>query len=144
MTTKKAKETEKSAAFTVPMMADDSACNMGEIKINYSVIANIATLSAMQTEGVLAVGKNGLARGIAAFFSKKKSTSGGVNVSEDEFGNYVIDIWVILKFGCELAKVAANIQQNVTENITKMATTSVSKVNVVIDGVEISDESERK
>ncbi|MDR1595831.1 MAG: Asp23/Gls24 family envelope stress response protein [Puniceicoccales bacterium] len=134
-------ESKKDISFSIPVVSDDSVCNMGEIKINHSVIANIATLSAMQTSGVMAVGKRGFANGIASFFSNKKSTSNGVNISEDEFGNYMIDICVTLKFGCELANVAANIQHNIAEHITKMTNTGVSKVNVVIDGVITPEEA---
>jgi uncharacterized alkaline shock family protein YloU len=141
MAKEKVEKKGKDPSFSIPVVADDSTCSMGEIKINHSVIANIATLSAMQTNGVLGVGKRGFASGIASFFSNKKLTSNGVNVSEDEFGNYIIDICVTLKFGCELAKVAAEIQQNIAEHITKMTNTGVSKVNVVIDGVVTSEEA---
>ncbi|MDR2628815.1 MAG: Asp23/Gls24 family envelope stress response protein [Puniceicoccales bacterium] len=145
MTTEKSdkKEKGKNSSFPIPMVSDDSSCNLGEIKINHSVIANIATLSAMQTKGVLAVGKHGFANGIASFFSSKKSTLNGVNISEDEFGNYLIDICLTLKFGCELAKVASNVQQNIIDHITKMTMTGVSKVNIIIDGVEISETTDK-
>jgi uncharacterized alkaline shock family protein YloU len=110
------------------MISDDSTCNLGEIKINHCVIANIATLSVMQTKRVLGVGAHGFASGIALFFSSKKTACNGVNVSEDEFGNYLIDICVALKFSCEFPKVASNVQQNIMDHITKMAMTGVSKV----------------
>jgi uncharacterized alkaline shock family protein YloU len=90
--------------FLARTPTDDSTRNLGEIKINHSVIANIATLSAMPTKSVLGVGTHGFASGIASFFSSKKPTSNAIHVPEDEFGNYVIDICVTLKFGCELAK----------------------------------------
>ncbi|MDR1891332.1 MAG: Asp23/Gls24 family envelope stress response protein [Puniceicoccales bacterium] len=145
MTTEKSnkKGKEKNSSFSIPMVSDDSSCNLGEIKINHSVIANIATLSAMQTKGVVAIGKHGFASGIASFFSSKKSTLNGVNVAEDEFGNYLIDICVTLRFGCELAKVASEVQQNIIDHITKMTMTGVSKVNVIIDGVEISETTDK-
>lgn len=143
MTKQEFEKVKPSDAYTVPMVSDDASC-MGEIKINHSVIANIATLSAMQTDGVLVVGKQGIANGIASFFSNKKCTSNGVNVSEDEFGNYIIDICVTLKFGCELAKVASEIQQNIAKNISHMTTNGVSKVNVIIDSVESPEESAQR
>jgi uncharacterized alkaline shock family protein YloU len=137
MTKEKAPQEGKGDAFSVPMISDDFACNMGEIKINHSVIANIATLSAIKTGGVLAVGKRGLANGIASLFSKKKTTgNGGVNVTEDEFGNYTIDVCVTLEFGCELTKIASDIQQSIARHVTQMTNTGVNKVNVIIDGVE--------
>ncbi len=143
MTKQEFEKAKPSDVYTVPMVSDDASC-MGEIKINHSVIANIATLSAMQTDGVLVVGKQGLANGIASFFSNKKCTSNGVNISEDEFGNYIIDICVTLKFGCELTKVASEIQQNIAKNINHMTTNGVSKVNVIIDSVESPEESAQR
>ena len=131
------KNEQNDESFSIPMMNDETS--MGEVKINHSVIANIANLSALATEGVLAVGKHGIANGIASFFSSRKSTGNGVNVSEDEFGNYIIDICVTVKFGTQLTKVASEIQQNITKNITHMTTTGVSRVNVVIDGVETEE-----
>jgi uncharacterized alkaline shock family protein YloU len=141
MAKEKVEKKEKDTSFSIPVVSDDSACQMGEVKVNHSVIANIVTLGAMQTDGVLGVGKRGFANGLVSFFLKK-STSNGVNVSEDEFGNYVIDICVTLRFGCELAKVASNIQQNVAEYITKMTSSGVSKVNVIIDGVEMPTQAD--
>ncbi|MDR1401549.1 MAG: Asp23/Gls24 family envelope stress response protein [Puniceicoccales bacterium] len=137
MAKEKVEKKEKDTSFSIPIVSDDSACSMGEVKVNHSVIANIATLGAMQVEGVLGIGKRGFANGLVSFFSSKKPTSNGVNISEDEFGNYIIDICVRLKFGCELSKVASGIQQSVAEHITKMTATGVSKVNVIIDSVEI-------
>ena len=58
------------------------------------------------------VRKQEFANGIASLFSNKKQNGSGGTISEDEFGNYLIDISVTLKFGCELAKVASEIQQN--------------------------------
>ncbi|MDR3144281.1 MAG: Asp23/Gls24 family envelope stress response protein [Puniceicoccales bacterium] len=141
MAREKVEKNKNEDPFPIPMASDDSTCNMGEIKINHSVIANIATLSAMQTDGVLCVGKRGFASGIASFFSNKKSSGSGISVSEDEFGNYVIDICVTLKFGCELAKVAANVQQNVAKHITKMTNSGVGRINIVIEGVEVTEDS---
>jgi uncharacterized alkaline shock family protein YloU len=141
MAKEKVEKKERDTSFSIPVVSDDSTCPMGEVKVNHSVIANIAALGAMQTDGVLGVGKRGFANGLVSFFSNKKSTGNGVNVSEDEFGNYMIDICVTLRFGCELAKVASNIQQNVAEHITKMTTTGVSKINIIIDGVEMPTEA---
>jgi uncharacterized alkaline shock family protein YloU len=134
---------EKISTFSILVISDDLSCNRGEIKINHSVIANIATLSAMQTKGVVAIGKHGFVSGIASFFSSKKSTLNGVNVAEDEFGNHLIDICLTSRFGCELAKVASEVQQNIIDHITKMTMTGVRKVNIIIDGVDISETTDK-
>ena len=74
-------------------------------------------------------------------FSNKKQNGSGVSISEDEFGNYIIDVSVTLKFGCELAKVASEIQQNIVRDIKRMTTNGVRKVNVFVERVESTDGS---
>jgi uncharacterized alkaline shock family protein YloU len=136
MTKEKEENKGKDTGFSVPMVTDENSYNMGEIKINHSVIGNIATLSALGTSGVLGVGKKGFGSGFASFFSSRKPSTGGVVVGEDEFGNYIIDIWITLQFGCEVGRVASEVQQSIAKHITAMTSTGVSTVNVIIDGVE--------
>ena len=125
----------------LPVDEKEDSQSIGEIRINHSVIADIVTLSTTKTDGVLMVGKQGFANGIASFFSNKKQNGRGVSISEDEFGNYIIDVSVTLKFGCELAKVASEIQQNIVRDIKRMTTNGVRKVNVFVERVESMDES---
>jgi len=88
--------------------------------------------------GVTAVG-GGFVDGIAEIFSKKGDER-GVRVEEDEVGDYRIEIRVILRFGVELAAVGTQIQQRIAEQVEKMTSKNVSRVNVVIDGVRTDDE----
>ena len=56
----------------LPVDEKEDSQSIGEIRINHSVIADIVTLSTTKTDGVLMVGKQGFANGIASFFSNKK------------------------------------------------------------------------
>ncbi|MDR2436113.1 MAG: Asp23/Gls24 family envelope stress response protein [Puniceicoccales bacterium] len=118
----------------VPCAGDEANCNMGAIRINNDVIANIVRLSAMEVDGVVDVGGMSVASCLSKIFGKNRSRS-GVGVSEDANGNYVIDVQVVLRFGIELAKVALDIQQNVAEKVLEMTMKSVSQVNVTIEKV---------
>ncbi len=118
----------------VPFPKNNETNVMGDIKINHSVIANIVRLATQQVEGVHSVG-GGFVEGIAEIFSKKDSER-GVRVSENEVGEYVIEVKVNLLFGYELAKVGAAIQKNVSENILRMTMKPVDRVDVIIDGVK--------
>lgn len=106
---------------------------VGDIKINHSVVAGIVRLAAQQVEGVHSVG-GGFVEGIAEMFSKKDSER-GVKVSENEVGEYVIEVKVNLLFGYELAKVGTDIQKNVSEQVYHMTMKPVDRVDVIIDGV---------
>ena len=106
---------------------------MGDIKINHSVVANIVRLAAQNVEGVHSVG-GGFVEGITEIFSKKDSER-GVRVSENEVGEYVIEVKVNLLFGYELAKVGEAIQKSVAQHVQRMTMKQVDRVDVIIDGV---------
>lgn len=118
----------------------DESADLGDIKINLSVVASIVRLAALNIEGVTGVGGS-FVDGITEIFSKKESER-GVRVTEDPSGAYLIEIRVILQFGSELAKVAYNIQQAVQEQVFKMTNKEVAKVDVIIDGIKMQVQKE--
>jgi uncharacterized alkaline shock family protein YloU len=131
------KETDNQNESVIPNVSEASS-TLGDIRINHSVVASIVRLAALEVSGVAAVG-GGFVDGIAEIFSKKGDER-GVRVEEDEVGDYRIEIRVILRFGCELATVATEIQERIAEQVEKMTSKSVSRVNVIIDGVRTDDE----
>jgi uncharacterized alkaline shock family protein YloU len=122
---------------TIPTVSEDSN-TLGEIRINHSVVASIVRLAALEVVGVAAVG-GGFVDGIAEIFSKKGDER-GVRVDQDEVGDYKIEIRVILRFGVELATVGNQIQQRIAEQVEKMTSKNVARVNVVIDGVRTTEQ----
>lgn len=134
------KETKTAPAKKISTPEDDGS--LGEIKINHSVVASIVRLATLEVKGVYAVGGS-FVDGLAEMFSKKESDR-GVQVSEDEGGAYLIDIKVVLQFGVELAKIALQIQENVVEKVQHMTMKTVSKVNVIIDGIKMTSPSDKK
>lgn len=137
MTQAKEKKTLIQPEEATPMMEDTNS--LGQIKINHSVVASIVRLAALEVEGVHAVG-GGFVDGIAEIFSKKESDR-GVRVTEDDNGQYIIDVRVILKFGVELARVAVAIQENVNQKVSHMTMKDVNRVNIIIDGVKLQESS---
>jgi uncharacterized alkaline shock family protein YloU len=135
------KETDNTNESIIPTVSEDSN-TLGDIRINHSVVASIVRLAALEVRGVAAVG-GGFVDGIAEIFSKKGDER-GVRVEEDEVGDYRIEIRVILRFGVELAAVATEMQQRIAEQVEKMTSKSVARVNVIIDGVRTDDEKVEK
>ncbi|MFU8848697.1 MAG: Asp23/Gls24 family envelope stress response protein [Opitutales bacterium] len=131
------KETENPNESSIPTVSEESN-SLGDIRINHSVVASIVRLAALEVVGVAAVG-GGFVDGIAEIFSKK-SDERGVRVEEDEVGDYRIEIRVILRFGVELAAVGTQIQQRIAEQVEKMTSKNVARVNVIIDGVRTDEE----
>lgn len=132
----------KKDKFTVPTVNEQQDSSLGEIKINHSVVASIVRLAATEIDGVYSV-ESSLVEGIAEIFSKKDSDR-GVRVSENEVGDYVIEIRVILRFGVSLADIAVKIQENVKEKVEKMTMKTVSRIDVIIDGVRHNEISAKK
>ena len=131
------KETDNQNESIIPNVSEASN-TLGDIRINHSVVASIVRLAALEVSGVAAVG-GGFVDGIAEIFSKKGDER-GVRVEEDEVGDYRIEIRVILRFGCELATVATEIQERIADQVEQMTSKSVARVNVIIDGVRTDDE----
>lgn len=131
------KESEQPQESTIPTISEDTT-TLGEIRINHSVVASIVRLAALEVSGVVAVG-GGFVDGIAEIFSKRGDER-GVRVEEDEAGEYKIEIRVMLRFGVELASAASQIQQRVAQQVEKMTSKSVARVDVIIDGVRTQEE----
>ena len=111
---------------------------LGAIRVNHSVVASIVRLAALEIPGVCGVGA-GIVDGLADLFSKRESDR-GVKVSEDENGNYAIEIRVIVAFGTEIAKTAYQVQMAVHNQVEGMTGNHVKRVDVIIEGVKmISD-----
>lgn len=134
----------ESEKVKVPFPKTNHTSIVGDIKINLNVVAGIVRLAVQQVKGVHSVG-GGLVEGIAEIFSKK-DLERGVRVSENEHGNYVIEVKVTLLFGSELVKVGEMIQQAVSESVLKMTHKGVERVDVIIDGVrtESSGKDEKR
>ncbi|MEM1221367.1 MAG: Asp23/Gls24 family envelope stress response protein [Verrucomicrobiota bacterium] len=134
------KETTTPNEESIPTVSEDSN-TLGDIRINNSVVASIVRLATLEVSGVAAVG-GGFVDGIAEIFSKKGDER-GVRVELDEVGDYKIEVRVDLVFGVELASVAMQIQQRVSEQVEKMTSKAVAQVNVIIDGVRTAEETQK-
>jgi len=122
----------------VPFASEEQQ-TLGEIRINHTVVANIVRIAAMSVPGVHTVG-GGRFEGIADMFGKKEGER-GVRVSVDEGGNYEIEVRVLLDFGVELAKTGGQIQQAIRDEVSKMTSKDVSRIDITIGGVHVSEKS---
>lgn len=122
------------------MASDVEETSIGEIRINHSVIATIVKLAAIKVDGVLQVGGAGFVDEMVGIFSKRESGT-GITVDDDESGNYVITIRLVLAYGTKIHEASFEVQTAVRDQILQMTNKTVSKVNVVVEGVKIKDRS---
>lgn len=137
------KKNEQNPESKIPTISEDSN-TLGEIHINHSVVASIVRLAALEVTGVAEVcSGGGFVDGITEIFSKK-SDERGIQIDKDEVGDYKIKIRVILYFGVELAAAGNEIQQRIVEEVEKMTSKSVAKVDVIIDEVRTVQKEAKK
>ena len=134
------KKEEPSEDFSIPTLSEESN-DLGDIRINHSVIAGIVRLATQSVTGVVNVGGGGMVEGITEFFSKKESER-GVKVSESKGGGYEIEVRVVLEFGVDLAKTGLSIQESIRAQILAMTGNHASRINVIIDDIKM-DSSEK-
>lgn len=119
-------------------IGEDHGTSLGQIKVNHTVVATIVKIAATSVNGVVGVGGSFI-ENVSALFSSKDYDK-GVRVSEDEAGNYHIEIRVHMEYGVELAKAAENLQLTVAKQVTSMTGKAVAAVDVIIEGVKMADE----
>ncbi len=116
--------------------SSEEQSSLGQIKVNHTVVASIVKMAAASVEGVIGVG-GGFVENVTSLF---KEGDKGVKVSEDEAGNYVIEIRCIMEYGVELAKTAENVQMTVAKQVSTMTGKGAASVDIIIDGVKHKDD----
>ena len=119
-------------------IGEDQNPSLGQIKVNHTVVATIVKIAATGVKGVIGVGGSFI-ENVSALFSSKDYDK-GVRVSEDEAGNYNIEIRVHMEYGVELAKTAENLQLTIAKQVTNMTGKPVAAVDVIIEGIKMAEE----
>ena len=104
----------------------------GGLRISIAVIEKLAKIAAMEVEGVanVSVGSSGV-KGFLAKTNLPKAVE--VNMFD---GVAEITVSVVVKYGIKLPAVCKNIQRAVKSNVQNMTDITVSKVNIIVTGVE--------
>lgn len=130
----------QSSEFTPSPRFDDQP-ELGDIKINHTVVASIVRLAALQISGVAGVG-GGIVDGISELFAKRReSDHRGVRVSETDGDTYVIELRIVINYGAEIGKTAYEVQLAVRKQVIAMTGKNVAKVDVIIEGVRLPGDS---
>jgi uncharacterized alkaline shock family protein YloU len=115
----------------------------GVIKVSHEVVANIVRIAVQAVPGVVSVGsQGGFKEDFVGLFNRRDVTP-GITVCETDRGSYEVTVKVILRFGVELARVGEEIQNAVREQVTRMTSRKVARVDVLIDGVRMADKDDK-
>ena len=110
---------------------------IGEVQIANEVVASIAGISAAEIEGVEAMA-GGFANELAGKFGAKNLSKGvKVEVQDD---TALVELAIVMKYGYNIPKTCAQVQERVAQAINSMTGLTVQQVNVRIAGVSLEQE----
>ena len=105
---------------------------IGSLSISTNVVEKIAKLSALEIEGVAEISTG--TTGVKGMFAKTNLPK-AVDVAITD-GVAEIDIHLVMKYGYKVPYVCKNVQEAVKTNVQNMTEVAVSKVNIIVTGVQ--------
>ncbi|MCM8769007.1 MAG: Asp23/Gls24 family envelope stress response protein [Candidatus Omnitrophica bacterium] len=114
--------------------------NTGKVKIDTEVLASIAGVAAMGVPGVHRI-KTGLVAGITHLFRKRPDAGIHVVVGEGEVS---FTLSIVVDYGVNIPEVTFQVQKKIREEVEKMSGLKVSRVDVLVRGVNLSEKRSRK
>ena len=118
-------------------MSDVNQVYVGNLKISEDVLATIAEQATKEVKGVAKITGDG------SYFSgiiKKTTRQNAVKVELSE-DSAVVEMAIKLEPGASIPEVSTAIQKNVKESIQNMTGIAVSKVNIIVQGIEFEEEN---
>ncbi len=115
------------------MYREESRTDLGTVRIHDNVIASIASVAAIEIEGVKAIEKDFKA-GLLELIKKKSLAT--IKVEKDKNGDITVQIPLIIKYGFNIPDVAIKVQENVRNSLEKMTNLSIKDININVQGIE--------
>ncbi len=116
----------------------NDSTDKGSVKISNDVVAIIAGVAATEVNGVIGM-SGGITGGITELLGMK-NLSKGVKVEVGD-KDATIDIFLIVEYGSNIAKVGREVQDKVKSTVENMTGLNIISVNVNIQGVSIPKET---
>lgn len=111
----------------------------GIIRIADNVVAVIASIAALETDGIAAM-SGGIAEGIAKRVSGKQVQK-GVDVQLDN-ESAVINLRIVVQYGSKIDEVCKAAQRHVKDTVENMTGIKINEVNIKVDGVDLTQTKE--
>jgi uncharacterized alkaline shock family protein YloU len=115
------------------MNREEFHTDLGAIKIHKNVIASIASLAALEIEGIKGIGRD-FKSGIMELLGRKDLSA--IKVEFDKNQDVLIDIPLVIKYGYNIPDVASKVQDNVRNALEKMTSLSLKDINISVEGIE--------
>lgn len=112
--------------------------DLGDIKINNKVIGTIASLAALEVDGIVSLA----GKGSPAEIWGRKDLDKGIQVTVED-NTAEISIEVNVEYGIDIYKAAHQLQKAVKHAVENMTGLVVKRVNVSIPGIILGDQPRR-
>ncbi|GBF12200.1 Asp23/Gls24 family envelope stress response protein [Tepidibacillus infernus] len=118
-------------------MTIEMSNQLGKVFITNEVIATVAGVAAMEVFGLVGMASRKQIKDGIAELLRRENLSRGIEVrSENE--EVVIDMYIIVSYGTKISEVAHNVQQKVIYTLENTIGVKVSRVNVMVQGVRVT------
>ena len=125
-------------------IAEDSIIS-GDVRVHESVLASIARKAVLSVPGVIRLSGSSLIDNIAEIVGSRKTFDKAIVVGVAENG-ISLEVRIIVKFGEAVPAIAAAVQKNVIDDITRLTGMAIVRVDVVVmdleDEADASDDEE--
>ena len=115
-------------------MEQSSKTNLGAIKIHKKVIASIASIAALEVEGVIKIAED-LGSNILDVITSKRYSSIRVEIDKNS-DLKKIQIPLIIKYGYNVSEICSKVQEKVYHAVEKMTDSLVKQIDVNVQRVE--------
>ncbi len=112
---------------------EESHTDLGTVRIHKNVIASIASLAALDVEGVKRVGGD-FKSGLMELIGRKSSYAVKVEINKSE--EVCLDIPLVIKYGYNIPDIADKAQENIRNSLEKMTNLSIKEININVQGIE--------
>lgn len=108
--------------------------DLGKIKIHVQAVSSIASIAAMEIEGVVRIYAGGVAK-LWEFFGSQTNYA-AVKIELKENNEINIGIPIIVEYGQDVPRVANLVQENVRQAVEKMTGLIPVNIDVKVKGIE--------
>ena len=107
----------------------------GTVRLDENVIISVVKMAACSVDGVLRLaGAGSIVDSIASMIGHRKS-SDAITVSYDD-NKLVIEMQIVVVYGVNIPKIGQDVQMAVMEKVKETTGLDVSRVNIIVQGIE--------
>jgi len=115
------------------MHKEESQTDLGKIRIHKNVIASIASIAALEIDGVKRIGGD-FTSGILQLMGKKALIAIKVEIDKNE--EIRMEVPLVIKYGFNIPDIANKVQENIRNTLEKMTSLSIKYININVQSIE--------